>query len=114
MTGKARLGVTVNTNYNDMYARYYGWPVGAYIDSVESGSCAEAAGIEAGDIITKLGDSEIKSFDDLKTALKTYHAGDTADLEVYHADESRTVTVTFDEAVPETAQAPDQRPAVGQ
>ena len=115
VTGKAYLGVTVNTNYNEMYARYYGWPIGAYINSVNEGSCAEAAGIEAGDIITRVGDYEVEGFDDLKATLKSYHAGDSVEIEVYHADESRTVTVVLDEAVPETqAQQPQQRPAANQ
>ena len=101
VTGKAHLGVTVNTKYSEMYAQYYGWPLGAYIDGVESGSCAEKAGIEAGDIITKLNGAEVKSFDDLRSALKRCSAGDTVEIELYRADESRTVTVVLDEEKPD-------------
>ena len=103
VTGKAYLGVTINTNYNTMYAQYYGWPIGAYVDAVSTGSCAEKAGIVAGDIITKLDGEEIKSYDDLKAAIKRHSAGESVELELYRADESRTVTVTFDESVPESA-----------
>jgi len=101
VTGKAHLGVTVNNKYNEMYAQYYGWPVGAYIDGVAEGSCAETAGIEAGDIITKVDGSEVKSYDDLRAAIKHHSAGDTVEIELYRADESRTVTVTFDEETPD-------------
>ena len=101
VTGKAHLGVTVNTKYNEMYAQYYGWPLGAYIDGVESGGCAEKAGIEAGDIITRVGGEEVKSFDDLKSALKRHSAGDTVEIELYRADASRTVTVVLDEEKPD-------------
>jgi len=103
VTGKAYLGVTINTNYNSMYAQYYGWPMGAYVDSVSPGSCAEAAGIAPGDIITMLAGDEIKNYDDLKSAIKNHSAGDSVELELYRADEKRTVTVTFDESVPESA-----------
>jgi len=103
VTGKAYLGVTINTNYNNMYAQYYGWPVGAYVDAVNAGSCAESAGIVPGDIITRLDGEEIKSYDDLKSAIKRHRAGESVEVELYRADESRTVTVTFDENVPESA-----------
>ena len=100
VTGKAWLGVTVNSKYNEMYAQYYGWPVGAYIDDVTEGSCAEAAGIESGDIITKVDGEEITSYDDLRAAIKHHSAGQTVEVELYRADESRTVSVTFDEERP--------------
>ena len=103
VTGKAYLGVSINSKYNSMYAQYYGWPVGAYVDSVTPGSCAETAGIAAGDIITKLGGEEIKSYEDLKSAIKRHSAGESVEVELYRADESRVVSVTFDESVPESA-----------
>ncbi len=101
VTGKARLGVSVNTSYSEMYAQYYGWPMGAYIDGVEDGSCAEKAGIGKGDIITKFDGETVSGYDDLKAAVKRCSAGDTVELEVYRADESRIVTVTLDEATPD-------------
>ena len=86
-----------------MYAQYYGWPIGAYVETVTAGSCAESAGIVPGDIITKLDGEDIKSYDDLKSAIKRHSAGESVEVELYRADESRTVTVTFDESVPESA-----------
>lgn len=103
VTGKAYLGVSINTNYSSMYAQYYGWPMGAYVDDVTAGSCAEAAGIEPGDIITKLDGEKVSSYEDLKTAIKRHSAGESVEVELYRADESRTVTVTFDESVPESS-----------
>ena len=100
VTGKAWLGVTVNNKYNDMYAQYYGWPVGAYVDSVERNGCAAKAGIEVGDIITKLDGDTIRSYDDLRSAIKRHAAGETVEIELYRADASRTVTLTFDEETP--------------
>ena len=100
VTGKAHLGVSVNSKYNEMYARYYGWPVGAYIDSVDAGSSADQAGIEAGDIITKIDGDPIRSFDDLRSAIKRHGAGETVDIELYRADEIHSVPVVFDEERP--------------
>lgn len=103
VTGKAYMGVTIDERYNSMYSQYYNMPIGAFVKSVESGSCAENAGIQAGDIITRLGDVEITGYSDLKQAIKQYSAGDSAELELYRAGESRTITVIFDEAVPDSA-----------
>ena len=100
VTGKAHLGVSVNSKYNEMYAQYYGWPVGAYIDSVDSGSSAESAGIQPGDIITAIDGDTIRSYDDLRASVKHHAAGETVELVLYRADESFTVTVTFDEERP--------------
>ena len=108
VTGKAWLGVSVNTNYNEMYAQYYGTPIGAFVKDVTPGSCAERAGLEAGDIITKFDGEAITSYDDLRTAIKRHSAGDTVELEIYRADESRVVSVTLDEATPE--QSTQQNP----
>ena len=103
VTGKAYMGVTIDERYNSMYSQYYNMPIGAFVKSVEPGSCAENAGIQAGDIITRLGDVEITGYSDLKQAIKQYSAGDSAELELYRAGESRTITVIFDEAVPNSA-----------
>ena len=104
VTGKAHLGVSVNSKYNEMYARYYGWPVGAYIDSVDTGSSADQAGIQPGDIITKIDGEAIRSFDDLRAAIKRHSAGETVDIEFYRADEIRSVPVIFDEERPMQAE----------
>ncbi len=101
VTGKAYMGISLRNDYNSMYANYYGWPVGAMVAEVNSGSCAEKAGIKAGDIITMVGDKEVESYNDLKSAVRCFSAGDTADITLYRAGESVTLSITFDEAKPE-------------
>jgi S1-C subfamily serine protease len=49
---------------------------GASVAGVQSGSPAAAAGIAAGDTITKVGNTSITSATDLQTAMRTYHPGD--------------------------------------
>ena len=100
VTGKAYLGIWLDERYDAMYAEYYNMPLGAYIRAVDQGSCAEKAGLQAGDIITKLGGKEISSYTDLKAAVRNYSAGDSAEVEYYRAGEMLTLTVVFDEAKP--------------
>ena len=100
VSGKAYLGANIDNRYTSVYAEYYGMPEGAYVFNVESGSCAEKCGLSAGDIITKVGDDDVKSFSDLNSAIRQYKAGDTADIVVYRNNEYITLTVTFDESKP--------------
>lgn len=102
VTGKAYLGVRLDERYNSLYSQYYGMPLGAYVYSVDEQSSAEAAGIQPGDIITRLGDAEISSYDDLRTAVKHFSAGDTAELTLYRAGESMTLSITFGELKPDS------------
>ena len=102
VTGKAYLGVRLDERYNSLYSQYSGMPLGAYVYSVDAQSSAEAAGIQPGDIITRLGDAEISGYDDLRTAVKRFSAGDTTDLTLYRAGESMTLSVTFGELKPDS------------
>ena len=100
VTGKAYMGVRLDERYNAMYAQYYNMPLGAYVYSVDNGSAAERAGLQAGDIITRLGETEIASYSDLTYAVRFYSAGDTAEVTLFRAGESLIVSITFDEARP--------------
>lgn len=101
VTGKAYMGITLETSeYYQWYAQYNRLPAGAPVKEVEAGSSAAKAGIQPGDIITRVGDAAVGSVSDLRQALKQYSAGDTAEIELYRADKSVTVSITFDEAKP--------------
>ena len=98
VTGKAKMGVSIDQNYTATVAQYYDMPEGAYVKYVENGSAAEKAGIQPGDIITKCGDKDIKGYDELTSAIKSYSAGDTVEITVYRSGEDHTLSITFDEA----------------
>ena len=98
VTGKAYMGVTIDQRYNSLYSQYYNMPLGAYVYSVEAGSCAERAGLQPKDIITALGDYEVTGYTDLTSALHNFSAGDTAEISVYRGGEDITLTIIFDEA----------------
>lgn len=101
VTGKAYMGVRLDERYNSMYAQYYNMPLGAYVYSVDSGSAAEKAGLQAGDIITKIGEAKISSYTDLKAAVRGYSAGDSTEITLFRAGESLSVSIVFDEVKPE-------------
>lgn len=100
VSGKACLGVKLDERYSALYSQYYGMPMGAFVYSVEPQSSAEAAGLQPGDIITGLDDMEISSYSDLRAAVRHFSAGDTAELSLYRAGESMTLSVTFGELKP--------------
>ena len=102
VTGKAYLGANIDSRYNSVYANYYKMPEGAYVFSVEKGSCAEKCGLSAGDIITKLGDNEVKDFNDLDSAIRSFKAGESAEITVYRKGSYKTLHVVFDESKPNT------------
>ncbi|MDR1131873.1 MAG: S1C family serine protease [Oscillospiraceae bacterium] len=120
VSGKASFGIVVG-DVSVAPAQYFNMAEGAYVYSVEAGSCSEKAGLKVGDIITKIGDTEIKSFSELTNAKKDYKAGDTVTLEVFRQGEYFSIIVTLDESVPasstsgsvEPAPTPDETPGGG-
>ena len=99
VSGKAYLGLTMAT-VSTSVAKYYDMVQGVYVYDVEKGSCAEAAGLEPGDIITAIDGTGVLSSSELVKAVKLYRAGDSAVLTVYREQEFISVTVVFDEELP--------------
>ena len=102
---KPYLGVELDSRYNYSYAQYYSLPQGAFVANVVEGSPAEKAGIEAGDIITKLGSYSVENYTDLKEAINHFYAGDTVELTVFRSEEEMRMSVTFDQLAPEVSSA---------
>ena len=98
VSGKAYMGVSIDTRYNTLYSVYYGMPLGAYVITVEPGSCAEKAGIQVDDIILSLDGQTITGYDDLAAAIHNHKAGDTVTVTIYRAGENMDLRLTFDEA----------------
>lgn len=107
ITGQAYLGVTINSKDLDAStAAAYGLPVGARVESVTEGSCAQKAGLQAGDIITALGDQKVSGYSDLVYALRNFSAGDATTVSVYRAGQELTLQITFDEKTADTVTGP--------
>ncbi len=74
-----------------------GLPAGVYIEEVEEGSCAEAAGIQRQDIIVALGDYTISNSTDLTRALRKIEPGTETTVVVYRAGQELELTIVLDE-----------------
>ena len=79
---------------------------GARVREVDSGSCAEEAGLQVGDIITALDNMKITGLTDLLAAKKRYVPDESAELTVVRDGREITLTIVFDEAVEESQQSP--------
>ena len=63
--------------------------------SVSAGSSAANAGIQEGDIITKLGGVSIFSSSDLVLAVRSHNAGDNVEVTFNRNGQENTVSVTL-------------------
>ena len=107
VTDKPYIGITPQAMTAQMAQQYrYSVSEGVFVCSVDPGSAADKAGLQMGDVITKLGDTSISDVNDLNAAKKAYRAGDTVTLTVYRAGQTLAVELTFD-AVPQTSQTQD-------
>ena len=96
VTNKAYLGATIGTLTQSMAQQYrYDITTGAFVYSVEENGPAAQAGLQLGDVITKIDDTEIASLEDLTAAKKAYSTGDTSTLTVYRSGETITVELTW-------------------
>jgi S1-C subfamily serine protease len=68
---------------------------GVGIRSVQPNGPADNAGLEQGDIIVRLRDTEIRTSGDLFSALTEHRAGDVVEVEYYHNGTQETVEVTL-------------------
>ena len=110
VSNKAYLGATIGTLTSSMAQQYrYDISQGAFVYSVEDGSPAAQAGLQLGDVITAIDDTEITSLDDLTAAKKSYSAGDTSTLTVYRQGETVTLELTWGTAPAETTQTDAQQ-----
>ncbi len=98
-TGKVTtpyLGV-MTTDLSPEDAARFDLPVdsGALVERVVPGSAAQEAGVHTGDIITALGDAEVRSYGDLLGALRDHEPGDTVTLTVFRNGEETQLEVTL-------------------
>ena len=68
---------------------------GMRIDAVINGRPAEKAGITDGDIVVKMGDTEVTDIYSYMEALSSFTAGQSADVTVERDGKKQTFTVTF-------------------
>jgi serine protease Do len=79
-----------------------GKPIGALVEGVQTGLPAEKAGIEAGDIITKVQGKSVERYSDLPRLVGMVKPGDKVKLEVFHDGKLKDVTADVIDFGPET------------
>ena len=104
VTNKPYLGIFGGSMTEQMAAQYrYDISEGVFVYSVEEGSAAEKAGLQMGDVITKVDDTTISTMEDLTAVKKQYSAGDTVTFTVYRQGETITLSLTWDATPADTA-----------
>ncbi|WP_237036999.1 S1C family serine protease [Mediannikoviicoccus vaginalis] len=84
-----------------IYEKYFqvntGAENGAVIIKVEPASPAGKAGLQANDIILKIGDKDISGMNDIRKALLDYRIGDEVELEILRNGNKEKVKLKFEE-----------------
>ncbi|HYF42138.1 MAG TPA: DegQ family serine endoprotease [Ramlibacter sp.] len=112
---RGRIGVQIDQVTKDVAESIgLGRPQGALVRSVETGSPAERAGIEAGDIITKFDGKTIERASDLPRLVGNTKPGSRASMTVFRRGSTRDLNVQIAEFEPERpvrrAAAPEEKP----
>jgi serine protease Do len=112
---RGRIGVTIAPVTKEVAESIgLGKPMGALVQGVESGGPADKAGVEAGDIITKVDGKPIEKSGDLPRIVGATKPGAKAMLQLFRRGVTRDVAVTVVEFEPEkprrVAQAADAQP----
>jgi serine protease Do len=99
---RGRIGVQIDQVTKDVAESIgLGKPMGALVRSVEAGSPADKAGVEAGDIITKFDGKAIDRATDLPRMVGNTKPGTRATLTVFRRGGSRDLNVAIAELEPE-------------
>ena len=110
VTDKAYMAIKAGSMTEQMAAQYnIDVTQGVFVYAVEKGGAGEKAGLQLGDVITKLNDTEITSMSDLSMAKKGFKAGDTVTLTVWRSGQEITLSLTFDQQ-PQTTGTEDDSP----
>lgn len=96
-SGKAShpyLGVSTQT-IDESLAAQYGLPVqsGALVAFVQPNGPAELAGLKRGDIITKIGQTDVSGVSDIFAGVREFKIGDTVSVEAVRNETARTFSV---------------------
>jgi len=107
---RGRIGVQIDQVTKEVAeAIGLGKPAGALVRSVESGGPAEKAGVEAGDIITKVEGRGVDKAGDLPRIVGRMKPGSKATLQVFRRGKHQDLNVTVAELETEQARGPGGR-----
>jgi S1-C subfamily serine protease len=103
--GSGYLGVEIETLTSQLRSEYNFVPTqGAVVIDVVSGSPADVAGLEEGDVITALNGKAITSADQLGAAIEADKPGQSIRIGLYRGEDQMTVTATLASAAEQQQQ----------
>lgn len=91
--GRPLLGITPDARFNENVAKQYNVPAGVLVADIHPLSGAYKAGIQAGDIITKVDGKQVKNRTELDEIKNKHKPGDTIPIEIYRDGQTKTVQV---------------------
>lgn len=89
------MGITVSTVQEELAEQQDVHYPGVVVVSVEKNGPGDKAGLKAGDVITKIGDTEVTTTEELSSAKNQYRVGETVTLEVFRDERVIEVSLTF-------------------
>ncbi len=95
--GRPSIGISINQSFNEDIAARYKVPAGVLVEDVSPLSGAYNAGLQRGDIITKINGTAIKTYSELNEIKNKNKVGDTIKIEVYRDGETLTMEVVLGE-----------------
>jgi S1-C subfamily serine protease len=97
-TGRAALGVSVASVDANLAAQdNLSVDHGAYVASVVSNGAAASAGIQAGDVIVQIDNTQVTDTQSLGEALASHNPGDTVAVHLYRGSQQLTINVKLGE-----------------
>ena len=91
------LLVSIDSRYNSEYAAQQGWPEGAYVAKVTPGGPADKAGIQAGDVITKINGTTVHNSLELTHELFKFKSGDKVTVTIFRSGNTKDVQAVLTE-----------------
>lgn len=94
--GRGRLGITYD-EIDGQLAKYFKAPgeTAVLVNSVIEGSAAEKAGVKAGDLVIKVGETKVQDGGDLLRAVRNLEGGKATPLTVWREGRSVELSVTL-------------------
>lgn len=97
VTGRPQIGIS-GEDITSLMSMYYRLPQGVYVRFINPDSCAENAGIKAGDIIIGADGETVTCMSELNEIKSRFSAGDTMVLTIYRDGVSMDIELVLDEA----------------
>jgi len=94
------------SSVDETLTKKYNIPQGIYVDEIQKDSPAEKGGLQVGDIIIKIEDTEVKSVNELNRVKNTHNIGDKITLTIIRDNQEQKVEIILTETPAQTEEQP--------